>query len=125
MLYTWLSVATRNSLGQWFGLVNSWVHTVMYYYYWKTTSGVKITWARWLTTMQISQMGVGIFLLGTWTYFWWTRGVCTSTNAHLTVIAGLLMYGSYLVLFVQFYIEKYLRSTPSMESFKEDKRKKE
>jgi len=107
MAYTWLSVSTRNSLGQWFGLVNYWVHTFMYYYYWRTTSGYKITWAKTLTTMQISQMGVGIVLLGIWTYFWITKGYCNSTNGWLTVVSGLVMYGSYLVLFLRFYGQRY------------------
>jgi len=118
MSYTWISVAYKSSLGQWFGLVNSWVHTFMYYYYWKTTSGHKITWAKWLTTLQISQMVIGILLIFTWTYFWMTKERCTSSNPLVTLGTGFLMYGSYLFLFVQFYIGKYIR--PSRTQTKEE-----
>jgi len=108
MSFTWISVVNRNSIGQWFGLINACVHTLMYYYYWRTTSGQKIWWGKILTGLQLQQMVIGLLLLICWIYFWKTHDKCTSENPYVTVISGTLMYGSYIVLFAKFYYEKYI-----------------
>ena len=39
--------------------MNSFIHTLMYYYYMVTVLGISPSWKKYLTTMQIIQVGRG------------------------------------------------------------------
>ncbi|KAL4070937.1 GNS1/SUR4 membrane protein [Scleroderma citrinum] len=98
--------------------LNLFVHVVMYYYYYATAGGAKIWWKKYLTTMQIVQFIIDLFVVyfGTYQHFayaYWRWlphiGNCTGTETAALLGCGLL--SSYLVLFINFYIQTYKKPT--------------
>ncbi|KAA1471481.1 elongase of fatty acids ELO [Dentipellis sp. KUC8613] len=90
------------------------VHVLMYYYYYATAGGAKIWWKKYLTTMQIVQFIIDLFVVyfGTYSYFaytYWpslpTYGTCAGTEGAALFGCGLLT--SYLFLFINFYVQTY------------------
>jgi len=84
----------------------------MYYYYFETDRGNHPSWNKYLTQFQIGQMFVGIavnfvwifvFVLGKFDLF----RICTCDRPWLVIISGGIMYGTYLYLFLMFYLDKY------------------
>lgn len=121
LLYCWHSYVTLSPTGIFFSVMNYFVHACMYGYYFimsiPSSKKNKPTWLNpfLITILQISQMFVGIFvtILGFYysrqqppqiddTFSATTCAVRTENN-----IAAFIMYGSYLLLFVQFFIERY------------------
>jgi CBS domain containing-hemolysin-like protein len=94
------------------------VHAIMYFYYFLMAVKVKPKWfnSMWITVSQISQMVVGVavtvlgFILGP--KFEKECALKSENN-----IATLIMYGSYLLLFLQFFVSRYL-SRPAKKSTK-------
>ncbi|KAK4702790.1 hypothetical protein P7C70_g3431, partial [Phenoliferia sp. Uapishka_3] len=84
------------------------VHVLMYYYYLMTTAGYKIWWKKYLTTLQISQFVIDLFVVyfATYSYFvaeyfpgvFWSLGTCSGTEGAALMGCGLLT--SYLFLFI-------------------------
>jgi elongation of very long chain fatty acids protein 6 len=88
-------------------MVNALIHSFMYTYYFLMSIGIKPSWAKALTLGQISQMVVGIGIIG-WYYFKTsTGGQCHCTRPDLLTISCAIMYGSYLFLFTRFYFQRY------------------
>lgn len=59
ILGMWIMTITHAPAGWIFVLFNSFIHTIMYFYYTLTCLGYRPTWKRILTTMQIVQFCVG------------------------------------------------------------------
>ncbi|VDC06304.1 unnamed protein product [Peniophora sp. CBMAI 1063] len=94
--------------------LNLTVHVFMYYYYLMTAAGYKIWWKKYLTSMQIIQFIIDLFIVyfGTYSYFtatYWPHlpnmGSCAGTEGAALFGCGLLT--SYLFLFINFYIQTY------------------
>ncbi|KAI9572962.1 GNS1/SUR4 membrane protein [Boletus coccyginus] len=94
--------------------LNLLVHVIMYYYYYATAGGAKIWWKKYLTTMQITQFIIDLFIVyfGTYQHFAHARfphlphiANCAGTETAALFGCGLL--SSYLVLFINFYIQTY------------------
>jgi len=94
--------------------LNLTVHVVMYYYYFLASCGVRVWWKRHLTTMQIVQfvLDLGFVYYCTYTYtastyYPWlpNHGSCTGTE--MAALFGCVSLSSYLLLFIQFFIETY------------------
>jgi hypothetical protein len=86
--------------------MNYGVHAMMYFYYFLTSCGYKPWWNKVLTTLQISQMFVGMIVCLSVAYFKYSlRRDCDNTGENL--VAGFVMYGSYFWLFAQFFFGKY------------------
>ncbi|KZV77174.1 GNS1/SUR4 membrane protein [Peniophora sp. CONT] len=94
--------------------LNLTVHVFMYYYYFMTAAGYKIWWKKYLTSMQIAQFIIDLFIVyfGTYSYFvatYWPHmpnmGSCAGTEGAALFGCGLL--SSYLLLFINFYIQTY------------------
>ncbi|ETW87210.1 hypothetical protein HETIRDRAFT_469059 [Heterobasidion irregulare TC 32-1] len=94
--------------------LNLGVHVLMYYYYYATAGGAKIWWKKYLTTMQIVQFVIDLFIVyfGTYSYFahtYWqwlpNRGSCAGTES--AALFGCFLLTSYLGLFINFYIQTY------------------
>ncbi|PVF96095.1 elongase of fatty acids ELO [Serendipita vermifera] len=88
------------------------VHVLMYYYYYATAGGKKIWWKQYITTMQITQFVIDLFVVyfATYTHFAYARGWPASGDCSGGVPAAL--YGCalltfYLVLFIDFYRRTY------------------
>ncbi|KAL7423618.1 Fatty acyl-CoA elongase/Polyunsaturated fatty acid specific elongation enzyme [Cryptotrichosporon argae] len=101
--------------------LNLLVHVIMYYYYYATAGGARIWWKKYLTTMQITQFIIDLFIVyfATWNHFafkWnklYSIGVphvadCTGSEPAALFGCGLLT--SYLVLFIAFYKATYKKS---------------
>ncbi|KAH7883587.1 GNS1/SUR4 membrane protein [Phlebopus sp. FC_14] len=94
--------------------LNLGVHVIMYYYYYATAGGAKVWWKKYLTTMQIVQFIIDLFVVyfGTYQRFAYSHwqhlphvGDCAGTETAALMGCGLL--SSYLVLFINFYIQTY------------------
>lgn len=84
----------------------------MYFYYGLMALGVKPKWLNpmIITAAQISQMIVGVISTAMANYlFFWKLNSSEDTCFMSTEnnVAALIMYGSYLLLFVQFFFGRY------------------
>jgi elongation of very long chain fatty acids protein 6 len=134
MLFCWQSWATCCVNGIVFAAMNLFVHTVMYMFYALTAIGYRpTTFAMSITLGQIAQMVVGTAVTGYVTLdkiAWhpvkkfdfemsipdWMMTTSTQPDdgeCHVSsgnALAGLVMYASYLALFVEFFHSAYLRA---------------
>lgn len=94
--------------------LNLLVHVIMYYYYWATAGGARIWWKKYLTTMQITQFVIDLYVVffATTNHFFYKHGInlpwvrdCTGGEGAALFGCGLL--SSYLFLFILFYINTY------------------
>mmetsp|Transcript_14726 Transcript_14726/g.31564 ORF Transcript_14726/g.31564 Transcript_14726/m.31564 type:complete len:277 (+) Transcript_14726:66-896(+) len=109
LILTW-SQQREHSTVQWVPIVlNLLVHILMYYYYAMSAIKIRVTWKKYLTTVQILQFVIdvmacayayGVFIIGGFNY---DKCYGTQTGA----ITGILILASYLLLFVRFYVETY------------------
>lgn len=108
LLYCWHAYVTKAPAGLFFVTMNYGVHAIMYFYYFLMAIKCKPKWFNsiWITVSQISQMVVGVtvtvlgFVLGP--KYEKECAIKPENNA-----AALIMYGSYLLLFVQFFVQRY------------------
>jgi len=125
LCYTQLGGRTSVS---WVPIVaNLTVHVLMYYYYLMASAGFKIWWKKYLTTLQISQFVIDLFIVyfAAYSYFateyfpnapsW---GTCAGTEGAALLGCGLLT--SYLFLFIAFYQKTYKSSGGSKKSQKSE-----
>ncbi|KAI0801250.1 GNS1/SUR4 membrane protein [Fomes fomentarius] len=94
--------------------INLVVHVIMYYYYYATAGGAKIWWKKYLTTFQIAQFVIDLFVVYFATYSYYAAnyfpslpvlGSCAGTET--SAVFGCALLTSYLFLFIQFYIRTY------------------
>ena len=128
LAFTWYAEYYRFAAGFHFILFNAFVHSLMYFYYFLTEVG----WRpprfiqMFLTTLQILQMVWGITVNGIWTYIYFRDGDCGCRNPKVILISCVLMYGSYLFLFCEFFFKRYILSDkkPAPAAKKGDNKKK-
>jgi hypothetical protein len=116
LLYCWHSYVTTSPTGIFFVVMNYTVHATMYFYYFLMAMKWKPGWFNPMvvTAMQISQMLVGVFLTVAGFYYYKTDSTCTLSADNNT--AAFVMYGSYLFLFLQFFIGRYLQKGSKQKS---------
>mmetsp|Transcript_28912 Transcript_28912/g.42863 ORF Transcript_28912/g.42863 Transcript_28912/m.42863 type:complete len:311 (+) Transcript_28912:72-1004(+) len=113
LLYCWHSYVSSAPTGLFFIVMNYGVHAVMYGYYFLMTIKAKPKWFNpmWITYGQISQMIVGTTIACASVYYLNTdkneKDPCWLKKEN--TMAACLMYGSYLMLFVQFFVNRFLR----------------
>ena len=83
----------------WIGLLNSFIHVIMYLYY-ADTSFIK-PFAKYLTMLQIIQLAGGVYM-NYISYFY-----NTAYKIQLFAIINGFICGSYFLLFLKFYSKKY------------------
>lgn len=112
LLYCWLAFQTKTPSYSIFGSVNACVHSVMYFYYFLMAVKMKPKWFApiWITAFQLAQMVVGVSLNLATFYYYFTDDSCYVQKPALW--ACLLMYGSYLYLFGEFFYKRYVRAQP-------------
>jgi len=111
LLYCWHSYASESSNGLFFVVMNYFVHSIMYGYYFLTAMKLKPKWLHpiIITIAQIAQMVGGVFVTAMSCYYH-VMDSNESSPCHLkgeNNIAALFMYGSYLFLFVEFFVKRY------------------
>jgi hypothetical protein len=115
LLFCWHSYATRSSAGLYFASMNYGVHALMYFYFFLTARGIKPGWNQIVTTLQISQMFVGMFICGAVAYFQFVAEKTCDTRLE-NLASGSAMYAAYAVLFIFFALEKYITGKSSLEN---------
>ncbi|KAF9526483.1 fatty acid elongase [Crepidotus variabilis] len=90
------------------------VHVVMYYYYYATAGGARFWWKKYLTTMQIAQFVIDLFIVyfGTYQrlafrYFPDLPFVANCAGSESAALFGCGLLTSYLLLFINFYFQTY------------------
>jgi hypothetical protein len=118
LLYCWHAYSTRAGSGLYFVAMNYSVHALMYgYFCLQALKMVPKNFPAYLITFaQITQMIVGTSVcVSTW-YFHVSEKQCH--NDFYNLIAGGLMYGSYLYLFVEFAFKRFVPSNDKKSSKK-------
>ena len=135
LLYCWNSYVTESGAGLWFVAMNYSVHSIMYFYFYLQTTGQAPKWltkhAYMITVFQILQMLMGTSIVlacvyfnyaglskGPYTYKYSKGDKCSNTDSNL--LAGGVMYASYLFLFVAFAFRRFVLGK---EDFKQAKPK--
>jgi len=114
LLFCWDAYVATASNGMYFVAMNYTVHAVMYFYYFLQSIRMIPKWfPSWLITlMQISQMFVGSFIVGVTAYYCYYGGEIfapgTCNTNKLSLLAGGIIYGSYLYLFVEFALNRFV-----------------
>lgn len=109
LLYTWFSMNTLpGGLGYIFSIMNSAVHCMMYWYYYLAACGKRVSWAQAVTVLQLAQMVVGVVIASMWTYYYLTGATCHCSYPVAYILFSIALYGSYFILFLQFYLDRYL-----------------
>jgi elongation of very long chain fatty acids protein 6 len=107
LLYCWHSYVTTSPPGISFVVMNYSVHASMYGYYFLMAMKLRPKWFNpmIITGFQISQMVVGVAVTLVGFYYYNTDSECRIEKENNT--AAFVMYGSYLFLFLQFFIGRY------------------
>jgi elongation of very long chain fatty acids protein 6 len=122
LLYCWHSYVTTSPSGLFFVVMNYSVHAIMYGYYFLMAIKMKPKWlnAMFITTAQISQMVVGVAVTIAAFYYYKKEGSSCKIERENN-IAAFVMYGSYLFLFMQFFIGRYFKVNASTTPSKKKK----
>lgn len=124
LLYCWHSYVSSSPTGIWFVVMNYAVHWIMYGYYFLMAIKRKPKWmnAMVITCAQISQMvvGVAVTLLAFYYYNPDGQGADSCWVTKENNLAACIMYGSYLFLFLQFFVRRYFKVSVD----KKDKKKR-
>jgi len=109
LLYCWHSYVTTSPPGIFFVVMNYSVHASMYGYYFLMAMKLRPKWFNpiIITAFQISQMVVGVVVTLMGFYYYNTDKECRIEKENNT--AAFVMYGSYLFLFLQFFVGRYFK----------------
>ena len=98
-------------IGWYFAIINSGVHTIMYFYFYRAACGVRLTYDKLVTTVQLSQMIAGVFITALWAILHYIikngKYNCPCKLAEYAMVAAFIIYGSYFLLFLSFYLKRY------------------
>ena len=114
LLYCWHSYVTESAIGLHFVAMNCSVHAIMYFYFFLAALKLIPRWfPSWIiTAAQISQMVVGVIVVSGALYYHYIgkqqNPPISCHNEFSNLIAGVVMYGSYLLLFLKFAFERYV-----------------
>jgi hypothetical protein len=114
LVFAWNCYITEASNGHYFSSMNYTVHAVMYFYYFLQARKAIPKWfPSWIITiMQISQMIMGTYLVIMSMYYYkygggkYAPGECSNNMSNL--IAAGIIYSSYLYLFVEFAVRRFV-----------------
>ena len=123
LLFTWFTGGWGTTFGIVFVAINAMVHSFMYYFYFRGALGGRISWAKSLTMIQMTQMVAGIAVGVSISVKWYIHyygakkdlpialrdPMCRSKRPETMVTCCIIMYGSYLWLFFHMYAQKYYK----------------
>ena len=107
LLYAWYGYADHASTSRWGVNINYSIHSLMYSYYALRAFGLRIPKqiAMLITSLQIIQMMIGVYVK-----FYAYQRKSSGENCDInnsTIFWGSIMYFSYFLLFVKFFINSY------------------
>ena len=114
-LLSWHSLAIASAPGHWYSAMNFGVHSIMYSYYLLKASGVRVPSfvAQAITVLQLVQFFAGISVTLAALKFYISGRPCHTNSNEL--VAATTIYGSYFVLFVNFFYQRYCVKKTSRE----------
>ena len=114
-MYTWFGGTDGSSIGAWFGSMNYGVHSVMYTYYMLKALGINVpsVVTKSITTLQLSQFFMGLVCIVVVAVRLWQGKECNTTAT--CAIVGLIIYGSYFALFLNFFYQRYIKRKPKKD----------
>jgi len=86
--------------------LNGMIHVAMYYYFMVQTMGGDVWWKKHLTTCQIVQFCLDICATTSWGVYYWGSGKDCSGDV-TTFFFGHGILSSFLLLFINFYVQTY------------------
>jgi len=123
MVLTFIQLQGRTSVS-WVPItLNLIVHVFMYYYYYRTAGGHRVWWKQHLTTMQITQFVIDLVAV-----FYCIGARLLSAHAPqlgvqnceggtmFAALCGAGLLGSYLLLFIRFYLITYKGRVPEKKT---------
>eukprot|EP00471_Norrisiella_sphaerica_P003874 CAMPEP_0184479138 /NCGR_PEP_ID=MMETSP0113_2-20130426/976_1 /TAXON_ID=91329 /ORGANISM="Norrisiella sphaerica, Strain BC52" /LENGTH=305 /DNA_ID=CAMNT_0026857149 /DNA_START=200 /DNA_END=1117 /DNA_ORIENTATION=+ len=117
MWYAWLCLVLFASPGIIFALINAFVHTVMYCWYFYASIKYKpASFAIMVTSIQNIQMLAGVFVP---LYFFSIRSHCDIPDVYWFVTAA--MYSLYVYLFGTLFVQKYIVAKACPKKKKKEK----
>ena len=116
LCYCWHAYVTHAPHGIFFVVMNYTVHATMYGYYCLMALRMRPKWFNPMivTAMQISQMLLGVAITVAGFYYKKLDPECSVHDENN--MAGFAMYGSYLLLFVEFFVERYVQQRKQVKS---------
>lgn len=116
-IYAWFGGADRSSLIQWFLVMNLAVHSIMYTYFMLKGFGVNIPAfvAQVITSLQLAQFAMGLLCILVAGVSLWLGKECYTTKEMIAF--GSVIYGSYLLLFLNFFYHRYIVPKPKKTHF--------
>ena len=125
MIYSFYIAAYLPAIGRWMAAMNFAVHSLMYSYYWLAAVGWRLPRpvSMTITALQIVQMfaGLGVTVAAYLAENWRSSSSAASIskmetvcqNGGYTVEAAILMYSTYVYLFIRFFVVSYLSKKKS------------
>jgi hypothetical protein len=105
-IMSWLWVSSGTIMLAWMVILNSFIHVFMYWYYFMADMGIQMWWKQHLTSAQIVQLVAGLYLCFHWLYYrHWCGCVGSSTEVWVAIVLNVFL----ITLFVQFYVNSYLK----------------
>ncbi len=116
LVYVWYSYSERASTGRWFMVMNYVIHSLMYSYYALRAMRFRIpTYVNIVITVgQIIQMAMGIVVNVRASVIKAGGGHCQVSDNNL--VASLIMYATYLLLFTHFFYVAYIAKKPRVDA---------
>lgn len=121
MLYCWHASQYQMPTGIFFASMNYIVHSIMYFYYFLAAITTPPIWGKMVTVLQIAQMFGGMFVTGYHYYLLLTVPNCDGSFSNLG--AAFVMYTAYMLLFVQFFVQRYTKAKIETSAWREPTRK--
>lgn len=117
-VFSWYSISIQSSVAHWYCAMNYLVHSFMYSYYLLKACRVFVPTlvATCITLLQLVQFMLGLVATVVASQQYWSGHSCHVDDVQM--VLGLLIYGSYLMLFSHFFYERYMKK-PSSQKRKE------
>ena len=112
VIYTWYGSTTRSSVGHWFCSMNFAAHSCMYTYFLLKGLGVRVpsVVAQFVTSLQLAQFFMALIVVVISAVRLWQGEPCNSAVDF--TLFGLVIYGSHLILFINFFYHRYIKPKP-------------
>ncbi len=107
LMYCWDASQYQMPTGIFFATFNYLVHAIMYTYYFIAAVTKPPNWGMFVTVLQIVQMFAGMFVTGY--HYYLKRNVPNCDGSYHNLAAAFVMYTAYMLLFVEFFVGRYLR----------------
>ena len=109
-IFSWYSLSIRSAPAMWYCAMNFGVHSAMYSYYAVKAAGVRLPSgvSQIVTLLQMVQFVIGVIVTCSVGFLFHVVGENCTINTRCTIM-GTVIYSSYIVLFGNFYVHRYMK----------------